>query len=526
MSLKKKIIIIFLISASIIAVLMAYEYKNFIDIRREIRYIELTDTIRSKTLQLRRHEKNFFLYGQQKSGAEALAVHDYLRQIEAILNESMQEDKNGRLQELKRLVLEYGKRFSVIEKDAQALTEELEKTKAESSVNANFFPLIELTFLDRPSEEADLLVTVFKLPPEHVLVTGLKNLDTEIGALRKSGEDILNVSKELDKSAREEADQAISSSQVAIIIFFPLFLVIGIGTLFYFASDTTSRLRLLMDVVEKAGMGGHPSVSQDNKRSKDEVGMLIEKFNHMEDQLAQRELEIEEKNQELLRAKKLVSIGTMAAGVAHELNNPLNNIYISAQVLSKAAGTNIPSDAKEVIGDIIGQTARVKRIVGDLLEFARGKEPRPGKTDLNGLIKRGYDSTKAVADTEKVTFRLEPLSGELEVFVDPGQMERVFINLFANAVEAMSGEGELTVTTKADDGFVRIDVSDTGPGIRDEEQERVFDPFYTTKEKGTGLGLAIAFNIVKKHGGDISVKSCQGRGSCFKIKLPVKSKDE
>jgi hypothetical protein len=140
MSLKKKIVIIFLISASIIAVLMAYEYKNFIDIRREIRYIELTDTIRSKTLQLRRHEKNFFLYGQQKSGAEALAVHDYLRQIEAILNESVQEDSNGRLQELKRLVLEYGKRFSVIEKDAQSLTEELEKTKAESSVNANFFP--------------------------------------------------------------------------------------------------------------------------------------------------------------------------------------------------------------------------------------------------------------------------------------------------------------------------------------------------------------------------------------------------
>ncbi len=289
MSLKKKIVIIFLISASIIAVLMAYEYKSFIDIRREIRYIELTDTIRSKTLQLRRHEKNFLLYGQQKSGAEALAVHDYLNQIEAILNDSTQEDKNGRLKELNRLVLEYGGRFSAIEKNAQTLTEELETTKAASSANANFFPLLELTFLDRPGEEADLLVTVFKLPADHVLVTGLKSLDSEIGALRKSGEDILAVSKELDKSARDEADQAISSSQVAIIIIFPLFLIIGIGTLFYFASDTTSRLRLLMDVVEKAGKGGHPSVSQDKKRSKDEVGVLIEKFNTMEDQLAQRD---------------------------------------------------------------------------------------------------------------------------------------------------------------------------------------------------------------------------------------------
>lgn len=525
MSLKKKIIISFLISASIIAVLMAYEYKNFIDIRREIKYIELTDTIRSKTLQLRRHEKNFFLYGQQKSGAEALAVHDYLRQIETILNESMQEDKNGRLQELQRLVLEYGKRFSVIEKDAKALTEELEKTKAESSINANFFPLIVLTFLDRPSEEADLLVTVFKLPPEHVLVTGLKDLDSEIGGLRKSGEDILNVSKELDKSAREEADLAISSAQVAIIIFFPLFLVIGIGTLFYFASDTTSRLRLLMDVVEKAGMGGHHSVSQDKKKSKDEVGVLIEKFNTMEDQLARRELEIEEKNQELLRAKKLVSIGTMAAGVAHELNNPLNNIYISAQVLSKAAGTNITPDAKEVIGDIIGQTARVKRIVGDLLEFARGKEPKPRLTDLNGLIKKVYENIKAVTKSDKVTFRLEPLSGEVTANLDPEQMERVFINLFTNAVEAMSGEGELKVATKTEGGLVSIDVSDTGPGIKDEEQERVFDPFYTTKEKGTGLGLAIAFNIVKKHGGDMNVRNCKDRGVCFTIKLPVREEE-
>jgi signal transduction histidine kinase len=281
-----------------------------------------------------------------------------------------------------------------------------------------------------------------------------------------------------------------------------------------------------MDVVEKAGMGGHPSVSQDKKRSKDEVGVLIEKFNTMEGQLAQRDTEIEEKNQELLRAKKLVSIGTMAAGVAHELNNPLNNIYISAQVLSKAAGTNITPDAKEVIGDIIGQTARVKRIVGDLLEFARGKDPKPVLTDLNGLIKRVYENTKGVTNSHGVTFKLEPHSGELTAEIDPGQMERVFINLFTNAIEAMSGEGELVVSTKSEEGFVRIDVSDTGPGIKEEDLDRVLDPFFTTKDKGTGLGLAIAFNIVKKHGGDMSVRNCNNRGVCFTIKVPVQRENE
>ena len=107
----------------------------------------------------------------------------------------------------------------------------------------------------------------------------------------------------------------------------------------------------------------------------DEVGVLIRKFDDMEDQLAEREAELERKNRELLQGRKLAAIGTLAAGVAHELNNPLNNIYLSTQVLAREAGANCPPAVKEAMGDILGQAVRVKKIVGDLLEFARGGNP-------------------------------------------------------------------------------------------------------------------------------------------------------
>ena len=279
---------------------------------------------------------------------------------------------------------------------------------------------------------------------------------------------------------------------------------------------------LLIKTVEKTGKGSYPHLTDTSARkAHDEVGVLIDKFNDMEDQLALRETELERKNAELMQIRKLAAIGTLASGVAHELNNPLNNIYLSAQMLSKEEGGTCSREVKEAITDIVGQTERVKRIVEDLLEFARGREPQLRETDLVELIRSAYRRTGGSRNTEKIAFTLKALPAPVMVPLDPGQMEQVFNNLFTNAVDAMDGRGELLVMVKKMDEVVEITLSDTGKGIPGQSLHKIFEPFFTTKDKGTGLGLAIVYNIIKKHYGDITVESIEGKGTTFKIALPV-----
>ena len=519
MSLKKKIALSFFISAFLIAVLAAFEFINFVEIKREIRFLELTDTIRSKSLQLRRHEKNFFLYSPLKAEEESKAIHSYLDELDSLLVDTFPEGKADVLPALRAHVLGYRGGFDAIESLLKSLLTELGKTKRAYGSYAQFFPLIESTLYERPLQAADFLERAFPAPRPHRLVDGLRELDGRISSLRKDGEGIITVSKELDKKAREKVESSIGMSQAAILIVFPLFLASGILMLFLITKNVVRRLGLLIDVVEKTGKGqfSHVAAPTDDPGT-DEVGVLIRKFDDMEDQLAEREAELERKNRELLQGRKLAAIGTLAAGVAHELNNPLNNIYLSTQVLAREAGANCPPAVKEAMGDILGQAVRVKKIVGDLLEFARGREPQQRDVELNGLI-RGVFS-RLSADTGKVRFFLDSDPAGVVLPADPEQMEQVFINLFTNAVEAMSGRGELRVQAKTPGDSVTIRVSDTGKGMPKDAVEKIFEPFYTTKDKGTGLGLAIVFNIIKKHYGEIGVESEEGKGTTFTITLP------
>jgi signal transduction histidine kinase len=250
------------------------------------------------------------------------------------------------------------------------------------------------------------------------------------------------------------------------------------------------------------------------------VGVLIDKFNDMEDQLALREAELEHKNLELMQTKKLAAIGTLAAGVAHELNNPLNNIYLSTQVLAREVKDTCPPEMKEVFSDILSQTIRVKKIVGDLLEFARGKEPHFQEIEMNGLIRGLFK--RLPNETGSVACTLASDQPEVLVWADQGQMEQVFINLFTNAVEAMTGRGELHVNISSAGDQVTVQVADSGAGMPRESLEKIFEPFFTTKDKGTGLGLAIVYSLIKKHQGDVAVVSEEGKGTTFTITLPKK----
>jgi len=519
MSIKKKIALGFFLSALIIAILAVSQYLDFIEIKKEIRFLEITDTIRSKSLQLRRHEKNFFLY-PLKAAEELQAIHTYLDEIDAILRDSRKADRNGTLSHLEEHMREYRQLFNEIESSITSLSNQFMGIRNSNPAYRRFSPLIELTLREHPVETAIFLKEAYYLPDGHPLITGLRKAGTEINALRKSGEDILVHSKELDKIAREKAERTIHLSQIAILIFFPLFFVTGIVTLFFISRNVVNRLNLLINVVEKTGKGDYEHIPVPLQT--DEVGVLIQKFNNMEDQLSLREAELNSTNKELLQSKKLAAIGTLASGVAHELNNPLNNIYISAQVLEKEVSDSCSPMVIETLNDILSQTVRVKRIVGDLLDFARGREPVFKEVELKELIMGAYKFVSTAINTEGINLSMDTGPDILILFADPEQLERVFINIFINAIDAMSGAGDLSVNALKNGETINVKISDTGKGIPAEAIDKVFEPFYTTKDKGTGLGLAIVFNIIKKHGGDIVAESKEGKGTTFTITLPVK----
>ncbi|TAN45613.1 MAG: sensor histidine kinase [Nitrospirae bacterium] len=513
MYLQKKILLSFFVSALVIALLSVFLYLNFIEMKKETAFLEMTDTVRSKSLQLRRHEKNYFLFTRTKADDESKAIYRYLTELEDI-TKSVESAHIERIASLKSLIQEYRVQFAAIEKSVGIASGESERLKKASPAYAKVSGLLEANFLDKPLEDVGHLEKNFSLNTNHPLIISLKELDTEITAIRKTGENILAVSKELDKSAREKVDGFIHASRTAILVFFPLFLAVGFGIFLFVMNSVVRRLRILTSVVEKAGAGAFDHVAQTpEKWSKDEVGVLIEKFNYMEDRLSQRE-------KELLHSRKLAAIGTFAAGVAHELNNPLNNIYTTAQRLLKKSGDECPPAVKKGLDDIFGQTMRVKSIVGELLEFARGREPHFTAVELRNLISAAYRHLGNTPATERISFAAELHPPEIVIYADPEQMEQVFINLFSNAVDAMSGEGGLSVKAVEEDDHVVVRVADTGKGMGQETTEKIFEPFYTTKDKGTGLGLSIVFNIIQKHRGHVRVESKENEGTTFIISLP------
>lgn len=515
MLLKKKIALSFFVTAFIIAILVAFEYINFINIKKEIMYLEVTDTIRSKSLQLRRHEKNFFL---RNDVDELKNVIVYMKELKDILKESRPFDDTGALAGLEKKILDYEINFRKLEISFWDFRNEFGYIKRSHSRYEKFFALIESTFVEQPLLNAELLQSVFEMGADSKAVQDLRTLDAHISAIRKNGEEIVAISRDLDSGARAKVDRFIRTSQLAILIFFPLSLIIGVGIFLFIISNVVRRLEALTGVVERAGTGEFSAVALPPMHwtGSDEVGVLIQKFNAMEEQLIERE-------KELIRSKKLAAIGTLASGVAHELNNPLNNIYTTSQRLMKKAGDDLPPSMRKSLADIFSETMRVKKIVGDLLEFARGREPHMRPVELRSLIEGAYRHVGNSVDTTKIRLRLDLNPREVVIDADQEQLEQVFINLFTNAVDAMAGEGDLDVFVDESAEEARIRVSDTGKGMPAETVEKVFEPFYTTKEKGTGLGLAIVFNIVQKHRGRIEVASAAGKGTTFVITLPKRA---
>ncbi len=226
--------------------------------------------------------------------------------------------------------------------------------------------------------------------------------------------------------------------------------------------------------------------------------------------------------EELLRKEKLASVGQLAAGVAPEINNPLGTILLYADTMRQELPPGDPHERDFKM--IMDETIRCKRIVGDLLNFARHRQLMVKSTDLNALVEQTLLELAIQPGLEEINF-VPLLSPDLPAIeADESQIRQVLANLMLNAADAMHGRGKLTVTTRPIAGeMVELTVQDTGEGIAPEHMAELFTPFFTTKPvgKGTGLGLSIVYGIIKMHQGQIAVDSAVGKGTTFTITLPI-----
>ncbi|OHB75746.1 MAG: hypothetical protein A2Z25_23460, partial [Planctomycetes bacterium RBG_16_55_9] len=258
----------------------------------------------------------------------------------------------------------------------------------------------------------------------------------------------------------------------------------------------------------------------------DEIAELTGTFNTMASSLKERDERLKEyARQQIMKSERLATLGQLAAGVAHEINNPLGAILMYGHLSLEE--TPIEDSRRKNLEKVVGEATRCKNIVRGLLDFARQSEPHVEEADANDILKRTLSllRNQALFQNIKITAKFSPSLPK--AMMDTGQIQQVFTNIILNAAEAMDGEGELIVATRTanGDGFIEIEFTDTGCGIPRENLDKIFDPFFTTKEvgRGTGLGLAVSFGIIARHQGTIEVESSLGKGTTFIVRLPLKA---
>jgi len=280
-------------------------------------------------------------------------------------------------------------------------------------------------------------------------------------------------------------------------------------------------------------------------QSGDELGELARSFNTMTDNLRQARGELEEwahnleakvedrtrelkqMQAQLIRSEKLASQGELVAGIAHEINNPLTGILVYSSLIT--SDPKLDPDLKPDLETIVRETQRCASIVRGLLDFSRETPPQKKPLNMNQVIEESLNLVVHQSLFHDIVITKQYASDLPEFMADHNQIEQVFINLLLNAGQAMTGDGELTITTGLVPGgsSVFAAIRDTGCGISEEHLGKIFDPFFTTKDqKGTGLGLSVSFGIIANHGGRIGVESVVGEGTTFTIILPLMGEEE
>jgi signal transduction histidine kinase len=429
----------------------------------KIRIIESFYELNQKVLEIRRYEKNYFLFNDRK---DLLNVLDHVDQVRAAIIA------------MKAILLENN---SVLE---SLYEEELSQYEAISR---------------RLLRE--------ELSPRNKL--SLEN------ALRKHGQGFTRSIFDMDTRARIRVERQVAGYQKTAVLI--LALAVGLGTvlILYMMRWIMRPLAAIREASARIMQGEMSSIPvNEDIRSSVEGLELVNSLNRMLQAL-------NGKQKQLLQSEKLAAIGKVTAGIAHEINNPLNNISLTAEVLLEDLPNLDCSERLDMVRDILVQSDRAREVVHHLLEFSRNRKSNIMEpVDLVALMENSITLVKNQFRLGGIVYRYDHPAQPLLVNGNPNQLKQVLINLMLNAVQAMQPNGRLDLAVSGQEKEARIVISDTGDGIAPEALTLIFEPFFTTKNEGTGLGLSLSYAIVKDHSGDIEVESVPGQGTTFTLTFP------
>lgn len=469
---RRKIILAFVFCFFSVLVFAVLSFQIHREIGHRLRLVEVADDIMNNILEVRRFEKNFFLYKQRSSLSEALS---YASRVEELYLKHEQDIlRLAKASRREPFVATLGRYKQTLSRLQSGLPESA--ARAEGPVG-------------KEEEES----------------------------LRAIGQELLDMAAGWAREERSKIDRLFRQALSLFLISVLFFVVLGILVAVYISRLLTQPLIQMQQAMEKIAQGDFTPIPEAQSKS-EEFAPLFRAFNRMSHELEQRQ-------EQLVQARKISAIGTFTSGIAHELNNPVNNIVLTAEALQEDFDQLDREEALGMIQDIITQSERSSAIIKNLLDFSRSERPEMTSVSISSVV---HDTMKLVRNQ----LLLSGVEEETDVpddlpcvRADHKNLQQVFLNLYINAIQAMRGGGKLSTkaSTFGNGDWIRIEVSDTGAGIEPENVPHIFDPFFTTKEvgKGTGLGLSVTYGIVQKHGGSIEVQSTKGMGTSFTILLPA-----
>jgi signal transduction histidine kinase len=474
---RRRIIQAFLFCVLGVLIFAGLSFQTHREIGRRLKLVELADDLVNNILEIRRFEKNFFLYKKPDSLKEARAYLERVDQICCRPNEGILKLKKGpQKAQFQQTIQLYRETFKKIE----ALGQE----SASGLQSPDFSPLEE--------------------------------------SLRNLGQELMSMAERWAREERIAIDHLFLQALYLFVTSMLVFVILGVLVAWYISRLLVRPLFQMQQYMEKIAHGDYTTIPESECKSQ-EFFTLFRAFNRMIQ-------ELEHHQEQLVQSGKIAAIGTLTSGVAHELNNPINNIVLTAESLKEDFAHLGQEEALEMIQDILVQSGRASDIVKNLLDFSRSEQPEFEEVSISNIIR----------DTLKLVQNQLTLSG-IEVKRDLAPdlpyilgnvktLQQVFLNLFINAIQAMKNGGILSIRglVSEDRHWLKVEVTDTGAGIAPDDLPHIFEPFYTTKEvgRGTGLGLSVSFSIAQKHGGHIEVKSQVGQGSIFTVFLPVLAEEE
>jgi len=472
----------------------ALAYKDLNMISTHLLHVETADDITNTLLEIRRYEKNYLLYGDDGSleeiGMYLTLLKDAIAKIREEIARNIGEEHGAKMM---LSITEYEERIGGLGK----VRSELERLRREGrSVTSQ--GLLALQREERTSVEQ----------------------------LRAVAREVQVYVAENAHSERSDIARIIKVSSILLVVTLVMIVVLGSVINSKLARSIVTPIGNLERITKKITRGDFSESIV--VTGHDEISSLAESFNQMEDKLdhAMNSLEdiikqLQEKQAQLVEAEKLASIGKLAAGIAHEINNPLTSVLTFSNLMLEQCPPDDPRHDKLKL--MARETDRARTIVRQLLNFGRESVIKPVKININEPVTEIIDSLVAQEAFKDITLSIDLGTGLPEVYADPAQFGQVVLNILLNAIHSIVPPGKINVSTLRAKNYVEIIFADTGKGIPEENIHKIFDPFFTTKDatKGTGLGLAVSYGIIKKHGGDIAVASIVGKGTTFTVRMPI-----